>query len=140
MGFNFIFGVEFLKGTMINEFPQTFTFIFIDDWDSILNRPFDGRSFSSVFLKFWVVHRFFDVIVCVKVDWFIFVSKIHETVSTWVINEEGVVIIDLVIVVFIAAVRGYFKYKLGRKAFCYFNFECTFTSVGGFEDTPQIRL
>lgn len=98
---------------MVDEFPKAFTLVFIDDGNSVLDWSFDGRSFGGIFFKFWVASRFLDVVICVKVNGLVLVSKVHEAVSARVVNLEGIVVIDLVIVVLVAAVRGYFKNELG---------------------------
>lgn len=87
VGFYFAFLLKVLISVVKYKLPVTFTFIFINDRDSLINRLLDWRSFIDVTLFNTSLFRLSNFVRLIQRYGFIILSKVHITISALMINQ-----------------------------------------------------
>lgn len=100
----------------MNEFPETFGFVFVYDGDTYSNGFFNFWSFLVVFkvLVFFAWTFLFLLLRFIQKRWVVCVwGKVDVTVRTFVVNLKAVVVVNIVAFMFISSMGTDLEKNLG---------------------------
>lgn len=134
MRLNFDFLLKIFIGAVKDEFPVAFTLIFIYYRDSLLNWLLDKWSFFYISLFNTACLCLGHFILLIKWNRLIILREVHVAIGSFVINQQSIVVINWVPLMFIASMRFYLKYCMRWNCAAHFYFEGSVSTVSCFHD------
>lgn len=138
MRFDLLLVVVLLVTAMLDEVPQAFALVFVDDRDSDVGGSFYRRPLVYVDRARVVFRHFLECFLHVQGDGLFLLVEVHVGVGCWVIDLEGVVEVDLVLLVVVAAVGFDLEHDEGGQLVSYFDLERALPCICCLEHPLQI--
>jgi hypothetical protein len=140
VGFDFLLVYILFIGAVLNEFPQAFALVFVDDRNTLLIGLFDHWAGVDKIPSRVGFGERAQGIWSIKVDRTIVLGEVHEAVSAHVVDQQFVVEVNWITIVLIAAVGINFPDNFGRRLRTNLNGKGTITSVSCLQETFQIGV
>lgn len=132
MRFDFLFWKIIIVGAMVNEFPQAFGFILVNNWNSHTIRLFYLWSLLIVFEIFILLcWNYLFLLFLIQKCWVICVWwKVYITIWTSMVKLKAIVKVNFVSLMLISSMRTYLEKNLGRKLRSKLQLKGTFSNIG----------